>query len=79
MELLKKMSLSSRVLLGMALGILVGLFLGEWAASLKVVGHMFILLLQMPVLPYVALSLIASLGRLDYKIAGQLAAKVVHF
>jgi len=75
MGFLKNMTLSSRVLLGLGLGILLGLFLGEWASPLGLVGDAFILLLQMPVLPYVALSLTASLGRLDYQVAGQLARK----
>jgi len=75
MGFLKNMTLSSRVLIGLGLGILLGLFIGEWASPLGVAGDAFILLLQMPVLPYVALSLTASLGRLDYQVAGQLARK----
>ncbi len=75
MTFLKKMSLSSRVLIGLGLGILLGLFIGELVGPLGIVGDGFILLLQMPVLPYVALSLIASLGRLDYHVASQLARK----
>jgi len=75
MEPIQKMSLSTRVLLGLGLGILLGLFIGEWVGPLGVVGDGFILLLQMPVLPYVALSLIASLGRLDFHVASQLASK----
>lgn len=75
MSRVNSLSLSSRVLLGLGLGILLGLFIGEWASPLGLIGDGFILLLQMPVLPYVALSLISSLGRLDYKIASQLARK----
>lgn len=60
------MSLSARILLGLGLGILTGLFFGEPAGALKVVGDVFIRLLQMTVLPYVMVSLIAGLGRLDY-------------
>ena len=75
MNFFKKTSLSTRVLIGLGLGILLGLFIGEWVGPLGMVGDGFILLLQMPVLPYVALSLIASLGRLDYQVASQLAKK----
>lgn len=75
MGFLKNMSLSSKVLLGLGLGIFLGLLIGEWVSPLGMVGEGFILLLQMPVLPYVALSLIASLGRLDYQVASQLARK----
>ncbi len=75
MKFLMGMSLSTRVLIGLGLGILLGLFIGEWVGPLGIVGDGFILLLQMPVLPYVALSLTASLGRLDYHVASQLARK----
>ncbi len=75
MKFLKQTSLSTRVLIGLGLGIILGLVIGEWVSPLGVVGEGFILLLQMPVLPYVALSLIASLGRLDFHVASQLARK----
>ena len=57
------MSLSTRVLLGLVLGILSGIFFGDLVAFLGVVGEAFILLLQMAVLPYVAVSLVVGLGR----------------
>jgi Na+/H+-dicarboxylate symporter/ABC-type amino acid transport substrate-binding protein len=66
------MSLSTRIMLGLGLGIATGLFLGELVAPLKVVGDVFIRLLQMTVLPYVMVSLIAGLGRLDYHEAQRL-------
>jgi Na+/H+-dicarboxylate symporter/ABC-type amino acid transport substrate-binding protein len=55
---------------------LFGLFVGEIAAPLKVVGDAFIQLLQITVLPYITLSLITSLGRLSYQQAKTLAVKV---
>jgi Na+/H+-dicarboxylate symporter len=69
------LSLSARVLIGMGLGILIGILFGHWVTPLGGVGDAFILLLQMPVLPYVAVSLIVSLGRLDYKTATELALR----
>ncbi|NKB80555.1 MAG: cation:dicarboxylase symporter family transporter [Nitrospirales bacterium] len=60
------MTLSTKVLLGLALGIGTGVFLGEIAAPLQIVGEVFIQLLQMTVLPYVVASLIVGLGRLTY-------------
>ncbi len=51
------------IFLGIGLGILVGLFLGELAAPLAVVGTAFVRLLQMTVLPYVFVSLVIGLGR----------------
>jgi Na+/H+-dicarboxylate symporter/ABC-type amino acid transport substrate-binding protein len=58
------MSLSARVLLGLALGVVTGLFFGESVAFLEVPGRAFVVLLQMTVLPFVSVALIHSLGRL---------------
>jgi len=69
-------SLSPKILLALVFGILFGLFVGEIAAPLKVVGDAFIQLLQMTVLPYITLSLITNLGRLSYQQAKTLAVKV---
>jgi Na+/H+-dicarboxylate symporter/ABC-type amino acid transport substrate-binding protein len=65
-------NLSGRIMLGMGLGIATGLFFGEPMGVLEVAGDVFISLLQMTVLPYVMVSLIAGLGRLDYHQAKQL-------
>lgn len=56
----------------MGLGIAIGLFFGESMGALKVVGDVFVRLLQMTVLPYVIVSLIAGLGRLEYHEARRL-------
>lgn len=60
--ILPSMSSSTKILVGLLAGVLVGLFLGEHAAVLKVVADGFVKLLQMMVLPYITLSIIASLG-----------------
>ena len=59
-------------MLGLALGIAAGLFFGEPMGVFKVFGDVFVRLLQMTVLPYVMVSLIAGLGRLDYRAARRL-------
>ena len=57
------MTLSTKVLLGLALGIFTGIFFGEMVAPLRVGGEVFIQLLQMTVLPYVVTwCAITSLG-----------------
>lgn len=56
-------SLTTLIFLGIGLGMLVGLFLGELAAPLSHVGTAFVRLLQMTVLPYVFVSLVLGLGR----------------
>ena len=60
------MSFSTKILVGLVSGVLLGLFLGEYAAVLKVAADGFVKLLQMSVLPYVTISIITSLGALNY-------------
>jgi Na+/H+-dicarboxylate symporter len=66
-------SLSSRILLSLVLGVAAGLFFGEPLGALAVVGEAFVRLLQMTVLPYVVVSLVAGLGHLGYAEARSLA------
>ena len=56
-------SLTTMIFVGIGLGILVGLFLGELALPLSQIGTAFVRLLQMTVLPYVFVSLVLGLGR----------------
>lgn len=72
---LKNTSLTFRIVSGLMLGILVGLFFGEEAAGLQIVADVWIGLMQMTVLPYVIVSLIAGLGQLDAGLARQLAVR----
>lgn len=67
------MSLSTRILLGLLLGIALGLFFGEPMGALSVAGDAYVGLLQMTVLPYVVVSLVAGLGSLSYAEARRLA------
>ncbi|WP_020531511.1 cation:dicarboxylate symporter family transporter [Flexithrix dorotheae] len=59
------MPLSTKILIGLILGIATGLFFGEYTSHLKIIGDAFIGLLQMTVLPYIILSLIVNIGRLS--------------
>jgi Na+/H+-dicarboxylate symporter len=59
------MSLSRQILIGLTLGVLTGVFFGEGVAFLQVGAEIYVKLLQMTVLPYVTVSLISGLGRLD--------------
>jgi Na+/H+-dicarboxylate symporter len=58
------MTFSRQILAGLSLGILTGVFFGERAAALKWVADGFVNLLQMMVLPYITVSIVASLGSL---------------
>ncbi len=69
------MSLSGRILVGLLVGIATGLFFGEIVADLKLLGDVFVKLLQITVLPYIIVSLIAGFGRLQMEQAKQLALR----
>src|SRR4030095_7953894 len=60
------MTSSTKILVGLVSGVIVGLFFGEHAAVFKVIADGFVKLLQMMVLPYITLSIITSLGALSY-------------
>ncbi len=68
-------SLSTQVLIGLLLGIATGLFFGERATAVDIVGQAFVRLLQMSVIPYVVVSLIAGIGQLDARTARDLALR----
>ncbi len=59
-------SLPEQVLIGFLLGIAVGVFFGDMAGWLQIVGEIFIRLLQITVIPYISLSLITGFGGLSY-------------
>lgn len=71
-----RLNLSAQVVCGLALGVVVGIGIGERAAFLQSIGRAFILLLQMTVLPYITLSLITGLGHLNYQEVKTLVFKV---
>jgi Na+/H+-dicarboxylate symporter len=59
------MTFTNKILAGLTAGILVGLFVGEFASALQWAADGFVKLLQMTVLPYVTVSIVGSLGRLN--------------
>src|SRR5215203_5219336 len=58
------MTFSQQILAGLISGIITGLFFGERASATAWVADGFVKLLQMMVLPYITVSIIASLGSL---------------
>ncbi len=68
-----RLELSTWILLGLIAGIGCGLFFGEYCSPLGIVGDAFVGLLRMTVLPYIAVSLIANLGRLTLAESRRLA------
>jgi Na+/H+-dicarboxylate symporter/ABC-type amino acid transport substrate-binding protein len=70
------MTSTGRILLGLGLGALTGLFLGDHAATLQFAADGYLRLLQMTVLPYVIVSLITGIGSLDPQRARDLFLRV---
>ena len=66
-------SLFSLILSAIVLGVGVGLFFGELCAGLRILGDIYVGLLQMTVLPYIVFSLISSIGRLSLRDGKRLA------
>ena len=69
------MSLSKQILLGLAAGLVFGLFLGEKASFLELPAKGFVQLLQVTVLPYVVTSLVAGIAGGTPALARRLASK----
>jgi Na+/H+-dicarboxylate symporter/ABC-type amino acid transport substrate-binding protein len=59
------MTFTVKILAGLGLGLALGLTLGERAEPFRLLADAFVRLLQMTVLPYVTVSLIAGIGSLD--------------
>src|SRR4029079_12461762 len=71
-----KRGMAAKVFIGLAAGIAVGLFVGERAAALQLWADAYVKLLQMTVLPYVAVSLGGGLGSLSMTEASRLGSRV---
>ncbi len=67
------MGLSARIFIGLIAGVCTGVFFGELVADLKLVGDIFVKLLQITVLPYIIVSLIAGFGHMQLQQARSLA------
>ena len=70
-----QLGLSARIFIGLFAGVCTGIFFGELVAGLKLVGDVFIQLLQITVLPYIIVSLIAGFGRMQMDQARRLAVR----
>jgi Na+/H+-dicarboxylate symporter len=71
----RRLSLSGQVMIGLVLGIAVGIFFGAMVRWLKLIGDIFIKLLQITVIPYISFSLITGLGELSFDEVKRLAFK----
>jgi Na+/H+-dicarboxylate symporter/ABC-type amino acid transport substrate-binding protein len=69
------MSLSRRILIGLAGGVAVGLFLGDKAAVFDWPAKAFVQLLQVTVLPYIVTSLVSGIARGTPALARRLGSR----
>src|SRR5210317_1980484 len=69
----KSISLSTQILIGLTFGLFVGLFFGDKASVLAIVGKAYVGLIQMSILPYMVVSLMLGIGSLSYEKARRLA------
>ena len=72
MHALRRSSPTSLIIASLLLGVACGLFFGEYSMRVKWLGDAYIRLLQMAVLPYVTVTLVANTGRLSLARAGRL-------
>jgi len=76
-KLYTKMSPFLRVVIALILGIAVGIIVGEPAGNLEILGNAYIRLLQMTVIPYVLVSIVGGLGKLDSDMASSIGVRAV--
>jgi Na+/H+-dicarboxylate symporter/ABC-type amino acid transport substrate-binding protein len=72
----RSLSLATKILIGLGFGVLTGLFFGELTAPLQIVSTAYLRLMQMTVIPYVAVALITGLGQLELYQAKKLAVRL---
>ncbi len=72
-----RISMAQMVLIAVVAGIACGVFFGEETRHMKIVGDIYIGLLQMMVLPYIVISLISGIGKLTLSQAKQMAKYAV--
>ncbi|MCK9995718.1 MAG: cation:dicarboxylase symporter family transporter [Candidatus Krumholzibacteria bacterium] len=75
----KRFDLASLTALGLLGGIVCGLFFGEHVGFLAKVGEVYIGLLQMTVLPYISVALIANIGGMPHGKNRRLVSAVIGF
>jgi len=71
----RRLNLTSLIWIGLFSGVALGFFIGEVADKLRVLGDVYVGLLQMTVLPYIVVSLITNIGRMSFDEARLLAGK----
>lgn len=74
----KKVGLSSKILIGMVLGALAGIVLGEKVSTIAVIGDIFLRLLRMSVVPLIFVNVVLAVaGMGDLKRLGKIGIKLI--
>ena len=68
----RKLTLPTKVVIGLVLGIIVGLLFGTYVEKISVVGTIYIMLFQTVAIPYIICTLLVGLGSLSPKLAFKL-------
>ncbi len=76
-KLYNRMSPFQRVIIALLLGISTGIIIGEPTGNLEIVGNAYIRLLQMTVIPYVLVSIVGGLGKLDSDMASDIGVRAI--
>lgn len=74
---IKKLSMIKQILISMIIGIIIGLLFGDKAAGFKIIGDIFLRLIQMSVVILIMGAVIEAVGNLDTKDLGKLGAKMI--
>ncbi|AFL99153.1 MULTISPECIES: dicarboxylate/amino acid:cation symporter [Desulfitobacterium] len=77
----KRMSLTLKIFIGMTLGIFFGWFFGDKISSIKIIGDIFLRLIQMAIIPLIFTGVSCAIGGLggDMKKLGRLGYKLLIF
>ncbi len=71
-EMRIKLGLTTQIIIGAVLGIILGAVLRSKIADIKIIGDIFLRLIQMAVIPLVFCTVIAAIGKLPIKQLGRL-------
>lgn len=73
---MKRLNMTNKIMISMILGMVVGLIVGPAIAPVKVVGDIFLRLIQMSVVVLIMGAVIEAVGSLDPKELGKLGGKI---
>ncbi len=76
-EMRIKLGLTTQIIIGAVLGIILGAVLRSKIADIKIIGDIFLRLIQMAVIPLVFCTVIAAIGKLPIKQLGRLGMRIV--